>query len=196
MRNQNLLFDPRRETFELTGGGGQHGMTLDDWGRTYVCGNSDPFHLLMYDSRYLARNPYLLAPPAARERRSGGQVHQAVPHQPGRAVADPADAAPQPGRGPGLRRGGHASGFFTGATGVTVYRGDAFPAEYRGNLFVGDVSNNSSIVPSRNPTACSSRPGLPRPGANSSPRATASSAPSRWPTPRMAASGSSTCTAS
>ena len=25
---------------------------------------------------------------------------------------------------------------------MTVYRGDAFPAEFRGNLFVGEVSNN------------------------------------------------------
>ena len=43
---------------------------------------------------------------------------------------------------PGSDEGGTPSGFFTGATGVTVYRGDAFPAEFRGNLFVGEVSNN------------------------------------------------------
>src|SRR5262249_25656738 len=49
VRGHVLLLDPRTETFELTGGGGQHGMSLDDWGRTYVCGNSDPFHLVMYD---------------------------------------------------------------------------------------------------------------------------------------------------
>ena len=30
----------------------------------------------------------------------------------------------------------------TGATGVTVYRGDAWPEEYRGNVFVGEVANN------------------------------------------------------
>src|SRR5207253_2065931 len=38
--------------------------------------------------------------------------------------------------------GGQPSGFFTGATGVTVYRGDAWPAGYRGNVFVGEVANN------------------------------------------------------
>src|SRR5205807_8142104 len=32
--------------------------------------------------------------------------------------------------------------FFTGATGVTVYRGDAWPPEYRGSVFVGEVANN------------------------------------------------------
>src|SRR4029077_10730581 len=43
---------------------------------------------------------------------------------------------------PGSDEGGQPSGFFTGATGVTVYRGDAWPAEYRGNVFVGEVSGN------------------------------------------------------
>src|SRR5262249_29618898 len=38
--------------------------------------------------------------------------------------------------------GAEPSGFFSAATGVTVYRGDAWPAEYRGNVFVGEVANN------------------------------------------------------
>ena len=130
VRGQGFLFDPRGETFELTSGGGQHGMSMDDWGRTFVCGNSDPFHLVMYDSRYLARNPYLAGAGRRGQHRPGGQVHQAVPHQPDRAVARAADAAAQPGHRPGSDEGGQPSGFFTGATGVTVYRGDACPAEY------------------------------------------------------------------
>ena len=36
----------------------------------------------------------------------------------------------------------HASGFFTSATGVTIYRGSAYPPEYRGNAFIGDVGGN------------------------------------------------------
>src|SRR6185369_1851314 len=43
---------------------------------------------------------------------------------------------------PGSDEGGRPSGFFTAATGITVYRGDAWPAEYRGNVFVGEVSGN------------------------------------------------------
>ncbi|MDR3633649.1 MAG: c-type cytochrome, partial [Isosphaeraceae bacterium] len=35
-----------------------------------------------------------------------------------------------------------ATGFFTSATGVTIYRGTAYPAEYRGNAFIGDVGGN------------------------------------------------------
>ncbi|HEX3446899.1 MAG TPA: HEAT repeat domain-containing protein, partial [Isosphaeraceae bacterium] len=35
-----------------------------------------------------------------------------------------------------------AAGFFTSATGVTVYRGSSYPPNYRGNVFVGDVGGN------------------------------------------------------
>ena len=34
------------------------------------------------------------------------------------------------------------SGYFTAATGGTVYNGDVFPKEYWGNVFTGDVSGN------------------------------------------------------
>ena len=42
----------------------------------------------------------------------------------------------------GSDEGGKPFGFFTGATGITIFRGDAWPDEYRGNLIVGDVANN------------------------------------------------------
>ncbi len=35
-----------------------------------------------------------------------------------------------------------AIGYFTSAAGVTIYRGDAYPPEFRGNAFVGDVGGN------------------------------------------------------
>src|SRR5207244_1533537 len=47
-RRRTFVFDPRTYAFELTSGGGQHGMTMDDWGNTFVCANSDPIHYLMY----------------------------------------------------------------------------------------------------------------------------------------------------
>jgi putative membrane-bound dehydrogenase-like protein len=142
VRGEGFLFDPRGETFELTGGGGQHGMSMDDWGRTYVCANSEPFSLVMYDTRHLARNPYLQAPPAATNVAPAGKFTRLVrtsPVEPWRALRTRLRTE---GVVPGSDEGGSPSGFFTGATGVTVYRGDAFPAEYHGNLFVGDVANN------------------------------------------------------
>ncbi len=142
VRGHGFLFNPRDESFELTGGGGQHGMSMDDWGRAYVCANSDPFELIMYDSRYLARNPYLTAPAAAVNVAPAGKftkLFRVSSVEPWRALRTRLRSQ---GIVPGSDEGGSPSGFFTGATGVTVYRGHAFPPEYRGNLFVGDVSNN------------------------------------------------------
>ena len=34
------------------------------------------------------------------------------------------------------------AGYLTSSSGLTVYRGDAYPPTYRGNLFLGEVANN------------------------------------------------------
>ena len=66
MRGRGIIFDPRNPAdFELTSGGGQHGMSMDNWGRKFVCQNSVPAETLMYDDRYLARNPVMQATKAA-----------------------------------------------------------------------------------------------------------------------------------
>src|SRR2546423_4858192 len=41
-----------------------------------------------------------------------------------------------------IEGGGRSAGYFTGATGTTIYRGDAFPPEYLDNAFVGDAGGN------------------------------------------------------
>jgi putative heme-binding domain-containing protein len=38
--------------------------------------------------------------------------------------------------------GGRAAGYFTGSTGVTIYRGNAWPEEFHGLAIVGDVGSN------------------------------------------------------
>lgn len=142
VKGQGMLFDPRTLDFELTSGGGQHGMTIDDWGRTFVCSNSDPMSVLMYDGRYLARNPYVSAPAAAvRLMPEGGKtkIVRASPVEAWRALRTKLRKEKIV---PGSDEGGEPAGFFTGATGVTAYRGDAWPEECRGQLFVGEVSGN------------------------------------------------------
>jgi putative membrane-bound dehydrogenase-like protein len=142
VRGQGFLFDPRSGDFVVTSGGGQHGMSIDDWGRTFVCANSDPVHFLMYDGRYLAHNPFVQAPAAAVNIAPEGKftkLHRLSPNEPWRVLRTRLRSQ---GVVPGSDEGGQPSGFFTGATGITVYRGDAWPEEYRGNLFVGEVANN------------------------------------------------------
>ena len=98
--------------------------------------------MVMYDSRYIARNPLLRAPAAAVNVAPAGKftkLHRISPVEPWRTLRTRLRSQ---GLVPGSDEGGSPSGFFTGATGVTVYRGDAFPLEFHGNLFLGEVSNN------------------------------------------------------
>jgi putative membrane-bound dehydrogenase-like protein len=142
VRNMNVLLDPRNNSWDVTSGGGQHGMTVDDFGRVFVSGNSDPIHALAYDARYLKDTPLVQAPPAAVNILPTGKFTKLHRISPVESWRDLRTRLRKAGKVPGSDEGGSPSGFFTGATGVTVYRGDAFPAEYRGDLFVGEVSNN------------------------------------------------------
>lgn len=142
VRGRGFLFDPRHETFELSSGGGQHGMSLDDWGRKFVCQNSIPAQMIAYDDRYLARNKFLAGPaPAVNIVPTGKQTRlfRRSPIEPWRKLRTRLRSK---GLIAGSAEGGQPGGFFTGVTGVTIYRGDAWPQAYRGNLLIGEVSNN------------------------------------------------------
>ena len=78
VRGRGFIFNPRRlGTFELPSGGGQHGLSMDNWGRKFVCSNSVPAQTLMYDDRYVARNPNLeTSLPCAAEFAESATVHQ------------------------------------------------------------------------------------------------------------------------
>jgi putative membrane-bound dehydrogenase-like protein len=143
VRNRRLLLDPRTRTFELTSGGGQHGMSFDDWGRTYVCDNSHPIEEVVYDDRYIERNPHMSAPEATVNIGPGAgftKLARVSPPETWRRIrtrlrkaGEEVDDTYEPGR---------TSGLFTSATGITIYRGDAWPEEFRGHAFVGEVANN------------------------------------------------------
>lgn len=143
LRGRDFAFDPRTLKLEATSGGAQHGMSFDDWGRKFASSNSDHIQQVMFDDHYLARNAYLAAPGARRSIASDGpqaEVFRISPVEPWRIVRTrlrKQAIVPGPVEG-----GGRAAGYFTGATGVTIYRGDAFPAEYYGNAFIGDVGSN------------------------------------------------------
>jgi putative membrane-bound dehydrogenase-like protein len=142
VRGQGLLFDPRTSQVELVAGSAQHGMSMDDWGRKFTCDNSNPCHLLMYDGRYLLKNPYVQAPPPLLNIHAANRasyLHRISPNEPWRVLRTRLRLQ---GIVPGPTETGMPSGHFTGTTGVTVYRGDSFPPSERGTLFVGEVANN------------------------------------------------------
>jgi len=145
LNGRDFSFDPRTLDIRPESGGAQHGMSFDDWGRKFVCSNSDHLQQVMFDDRYLARNPYLSSPgPRISIAADGPQaeVYRASAVEPWRIVRTRLRVAGDvPGPIP-IEGGGRAAGYFTGATGATIYRGDAWPREPFELAVVGDVGSN------------------------------------------------------
>lgn len=143
LSGRDFSFDPRRLDLRPESGGAQHGMSFDDFGRKFVSSNSDHIQQVVYDDRYANLNPHVQLPPARVSIAADGPqaaVFRISPVEPWRVVRTRMRAS---GEVKGLvEGGGRPAGYFTGATGVTIYRGDAFPAEYRGQAFIGDVGSN------------------------------------------------------
>jgi putative membrane-bound dehydrogenase-like protein len=143
LSGRDFSFDPRKLDIRPESGGSQHGMSFDDWGRKFVSSNSDHIQLVMFEDRYAARNPLVAMPPARMSIAADGpqaEVFRRSPVEPWRVLRTRMRVeGGLPGAGEG---GGKPAGFFTGATAVTIYRGDAFPEEFRGMAFVGDVGSN------------------------------------------------------
>ncbi|MCA8996439.1 MAG: alpha/beta fold hydrolase, partial [Planctomycetaceae bacterium] len=143
LRGRDFSFDPRMLDLRPESGGAQHGMCFDDWGRKFVCSNSDHAQFVVFDDRYFARNPQLPAPSSRVSiADDGGQapVYRTSQVEPWRIVRTRLRVSGAV-RGP-VEGGGRAAGYFTGATGITIYRGDAFPTESKGMAIVGDVGSN------------------------------------------------------
>ncbi len=142
---RDFRFDPRTLKLEPVAGAVQFGHSMDDWGHRFLCSNSDHIRQVVFPLRYLERNPSLSTSGAVRSiAREGGAapVFRRSPAEPWRIVRtrrranDPdfAKRLPPTELVP--------IGFFTSATGVTIYRGDAYPEEFHGNAFIGDVGGN------------------------------------------------------
>lgn len=159
----DLRFDPRTETFERVTGGLQFGHSHDAWGVRFVCSNSNHMQQVVYPQQYLSRNPYFAAQGLVRNVAKDGAsapVFRISPPEPWRIVRQKWRALDKGYRLVINEQGGYEflpldpngkkgvvpteypSGYFTSATGITIYTGDAYPQEYRGNAFVGDVGGN------------------------------------------------------
>lgn len=143
VRGRDFAINTRTLDFATVSGGAQHGMSFDIWGRKFDSSNSDHIQLVMYEDRYLARNPYLAAPSARLSIASDGpqaEVYRISPVEPWRIIRTKLRVEKKVIGV--VEGGGRPAGYFTGATGVTIYRGDAWPEANRGNAFIGDVGSN------------------------------------------------------
>jgi putative membrane-bound dehydrogenase-like protein len=143
IRGRDIAIDPRNWSVVPVSGGAQHGLSFNDWGDRFSSSNSDHLQEVMYEDRYLARNPYLAAPSPRKSIAADGpqaDVYRTSPVEPWRIVRTRLRAQKIV---PGIvEGGGRPAGYFTGATGATIYRGDAWPSEWKGLAIVGDVGSN------------------------------------------------------
>ena len=143
LRGRDFSFDPRTHAFRAESSTAQHGMTFDDFGRKFVCSNSSHIQAIIYPSRYAGRNPhYALPSQRVSVAVDGGAapVFRLSPDEPWRIVRTRWRIA-KAVRGP-VEGGGRVSGYFTAATGITIYRGDALGKTFRGNAFIADAGSN------------------------------------------------------
>ena len=141
LRN-DLRIDPRSAQIEAVAGGARFGHGMDDWGNRFLCNIRNPAQHVVFDGTLIGRNPLLPVPnPVYDARESGDQlpVMRISPVEPWRDLRARRWVAENHAVPRSELVGG---GVFTSAAGITIYRGAAYPEEYRGQAFVAEVANN------------------------------------------------------
>jgi putative membrane-bound dehydrogenase-like protein len=144
VRGADFRFRPDRDMAEPASGPTQFGQAVDQWGNRFIGQNTIHIRQVVLPMQYLLRAPTL----------DVGAVSQDISdHGRGSSQMFPL-TKPQEWRRERtklrqerynenqLNRTEYVGGYFTAATGNTVYDGDVFPKEYWGNVFIGDVSAN------------------------------------------------------
>ena len=141
LTRNDYLIDPNTREFEAISGGARFGNSFDDWGNRYLCNIRNPIQHVVLPSRYLKRNPYLIAPAAVHDVAEAGDtlpVYRTSPPEPWRTLRAQRYLA----ENTVIPRSETNQAYFTSSSGVTVYRGSAYPPEFRNNVFVGEVAGN------------------------------------------------------
>jgi putative membrane-bound dehydrogenase-like protein len=130
LNNLDFSIDPRGLTLGPETGAALSGMTRDDWGRRFLTSYTRPLFVEMMEHRFMQRNPFI------------------VPAEPVDDVEGPAVAIFRQNPPPAQATNGKAraavktneltSSWLTKARGTVIYRGDLFPTNYRGNVFIAD----------------------------------------------------------
>jgi putative membrane-bound dehydrogenase-like protein len=143
LRNRDFCFDPKTLEISATTGGGQHGMSFNRWGDRFVCQNSDHLQAIVFEERYVARNPYQSVVSARRSIASDGPQAEVFRLSPVEAWREARTKMRVAGTASGpVEGGGRAAGYFTGSTGVTMYEGGLWPQNEEATVLVSDVGSN------------------------------------------------------
>ncbi|MBM3737694.1 MAG: c-type cytochrome [Acidobacteria bacterium] len=142
LRGNDFRFNPVTFDFEPASGATQYGLAMDDWGNRFSSQNTTHLRHTVLPRHYLARAPLLDAGSVMHDPYEGYERKMWPVTQPQEWRVIRTKLRQE--RYNELKNGRveHLAGYFTGATGGTMYLGDAWPAEYQGNIFTGDVSAN------------------------------------------------------
>jgi putative membrane-bound dehydrogenase-like protein len=140
LRARDFSFDPRDLHIRPEIGGGQWGFGFDNVGRKFTCSNSR--HIIQDLYSMSAVRSGITLPPASVDIGVDGpqaEIYRTSPDEPWRVIRTAWRASTN--KGP-MEGGGRVSGYFSGAAGLIIYRGDAFPADCQGDAFVADCGAN------------------------------------------------------
>jgi putative membrane-bound dehydrogenase-like protein len=138
----NFAFDPRTMTLVAEAGEGQYGMGFNDDGRQFLSRQHRHIMTHLFDRRYADRNPHYTMPDPTVDIAVDGPkaaLYRISPEEPWRVMRTRWRVE---GLEEGIEAGGRASGYFSAACGLTIYRGNAWPREFVGDAFVADPAEN------------------------------------------------------
>jgi putative membrane-bound dehydrogenase-like protein len=125
-------FDPDSLIFETTGGRGQFGLTIDDFGRRFISENRHPIMEVMLEPWHLRRNQSLAFSETIQEVSTSGYEAKVFP------ISHTSVTAAYI---PSLMGMPHA-GTFTSACGLVAFGGSGLGQGYDGSIFVCEPAQN------------------------------------------------------
>lgn len=146
-------FDPDTLAFETTGGRGQFGLAIDDFGRRFNCTNRSPLLSVMLEPWQLKRNPSLAF---------GAMVQEVSKIDYEAKVAPISQTTVTAAYIPSLMNAPH-SGTFTSACGIALFRGTGLGEGFEGNAFVCEPAQNLVQRQIVRPEGASFRSTVPHP---------------------------------
>jgi putative membrane-bound dehydrogenase-like protein len=148
LHGRGIRFHPEAPgSLEATSGGGQYGLTCDDWQHWFTATNNQHLRHIVLPDHYLRRNPALAVDAVTWDIPDHGaacKVYRLSPFEAWRVERTMRRREGKGGYDP--RRFPAAElvpgGYITSACSPVVYAADSFPEAYRGNVFVCDPANN------------------------------------------------------